>query len=106
MRKIRTISPEEENFRITRIPKSSLCTVKRDPIEPEPAGTILLVAFKVTGYDKDCDGSLMARLEHLELDGRESGWIVNCIGLHPDTGLVVTEEELHALVVVGSTRIA
>jgi hypothetical protein len=67
--------------------------IRRDPVEPEPVGTIVLMAFRVTGYDKDCDGSLMARLEHIDRDGRTSGWEPTHIGLYPCTDLVVTAEE-------------
>jgi hypothetical protein len=78
--------------------------IKRDPVEPEPVGTVVLMAFKVTGYDPDCDGSLMARLSHIRPDGpndewTESGWNETNIGLYSDD-IVVTEEELVELAAI------
>jgi len=72
-------------------------TIKRDPVEPEPVGTIVLMAFRVTGYDQDCDGSLMARLEHIDKDGEATGWEEDSVGLYPSNDLVVTAEEWRQL---------
>lgn len=97
MRKIREITSEEENFRT--IPFAPGClTTKRNPIQPEPIGTIVLLPFRITGYDQDCDGSLMARLGSIGLDDfKEIGWETSHIGLYPDSGFVVTEKELKEL---------
>lgn len=92
MRPIRDID-EEENFRIER--RGGFNVIKRDPVKPEPEGTIVLLPFRITGYDPDCDGSLMARLENLFKSGGKlvpSGWDTDSVGL--DSGLVVTEAEL------------
>lgn len=62
-------------------------------VDPEPIGTIVITAFVVTGYDKDCDGGLMARLQHIDFEGRPSGWEQDCIGLSPDAERVVTLDE-------------
>jgi hypothetical protein len=51
----------------------------------------------VTGYDRDCDGSLMARLAAIDKDGQTTGWKQTCIGLNPESELVVSEEELQSL---------
>ena len=91
MRPVKEITAEVENFRIEK------CFVKRDPVKPEPEGTIILVPFRITGYDPGCDGSLMARLEAIDKDGEATGWTTNCHGLYPSTDLVVTPEELKAL---------
>jgi hypothetical protein len=96
MRPVRKITAEEENFRTVQF-APNMFTSKRDPIEPEPVGTIILTAFRVVGYDKDCDGSLMARLEHVDKNGEPTGWAPNCIGLYPNTDLVVTADELRNL---------
>lgn len=93
MRPVREITAREENFRLEPVPGTRLEAIKRDPVEPEPAGTIVLMAFKVTGYDQDCDGSLMARLEHIDKDGEPTGWEPTHLGLYPSTELVVTPEE-------------
>ena len=100
MRPVRKVTAEEENFRLETFNKDAQrqCDmVKRDPVEPEPVGTIVLMAFRVTGYDPDCDGSLMARLEHIRKDGECSGWEPTHIGLLPDYDLVVTPEEWAAM---------
>lgn len=97
MRPVREITAEEENFRTEEFYRDEYKTcsfIKRDPIEPEPIGTIILTAFRIIGYDKDYDGSLMARLEHINKDGTATGWTQGQIGLYPSCDLVVTEEEL------------
>lgn len=100
MRPVREITAEEENLRteVFYKDKSRECSfIKRDPIEPEPVGTIIVMAFRIVGYDKDCDGSLMARLECINKKGESTGWEPNGIGLYPDTDLVITQEELSNL---------
>jgi hypothetical protein len=91
MRQVREISSAEENFRMER--KGPFEVPRRDPVKPEPEGTIVLLAFRVTGYDRDCDGSLMARLEHIDRKGESSGWEPSAIGLYPESELVVTQDE-------------
>lgn len=97
MRTVREITSEEENFRLEPLAGTRIAMIKRDPVEPEPVGTIVLMAFRVTGYDKDCDGSLMARLEHIDSEMEPSGWEPNAIGLYPGSELVVTESEWRAM---------
>ena len=101
MRKIREVTSEEENFRLEPMFSNSAIDarmVKRNSVEPEPIGTIVLLPFKIVGYDKDCDGSLMARLENIELDSfEETGWNESNIGLYPNDGFVVTKKELKDL---------
>ena len=99
MRLIRNITAEEENFRTEPFAGTSLDIIRRDPIEPEPVGTIVLMAFRVTGYDPDVDGSLMARLDALMIDDLEiSGWEVDSIGLYPTSGIVLGLDELKELI--------
>ena len=95
MRPIREITAEEENFRVEAI--AGFSVVRRDSIKPEPEGTIILKAFRVTGYDRDCDGGLMARLENIDSKCASTGWEENCIGMDSTSGLVVTEEEWRSL---------
>ena len=100
MRPVKEITAAEENFRTEPFYKTVTSEgriVKRDPVKPEPEGTIILVPFRITGYDADCDGSLMARLEAIDKDGETTGWETNCHGLYPTTDLVVTPEELKSL---------
>lgn len=97
MRLIRTITETEDNFQVEPLPGTQAGIVRHDFAKPEPEGTIVLLAFRITGYDRDCDGSAMARLEALYLsDGKlePSGWEEDGIGIGDDTGFVVTEEEL------------
>lgn len=109
MRLIREITSEEENFRT--VPNGPFVTFKRDPVQPEPIGTIVLIPHRIVGYDPDCDGSLMARLELVshgeefdpvddeilnapkEVAARYAGVSTNH-GLYPDSGFVVTPDEL------------
>ena len=99
MRPAREITAEEEHFRTEPLGVSSdsFYTIRRDPVKPEPEGTIVLLPFRVTGYDPDCDGSLMARLEAIDKDGEPTGWEEKALGLYPDSTLVVTAAELKAL---------
>ena len=99
MRPVREITSEEENYRtVELIPGNpNMLTSKKDPVEPEPVGTIVLMAFRITGYDPDCDGSLMAKLEHIDKDGETTGWTPSQLGLYPSTDLVVTAEEWKAM---------
>jgi hypothetical protein len=95
MRPVKKITAIEEYFStVELIPGNSRFMMsKRDPIEPEPVGTIIITAFKITGYDPDCDGSLMARLAQIDKNGENTGWTQNAIGLYPDTDIVCTLEE-------------
>lgn len=71
--------------------------LKCDPREPEPVGTIVLMAFRITGYRPDCDGSLMAFLEHVDKNGETTGWEEDAVGVTPNDSLVVTPDELRSL---------
>lgn len=64
-------------------------TIKRDSVEPVAVGTYVVKVFRVTGYDRDCDGSLMARLACVDLHGDETGWEPDAIDIYPDSTLVV-----------------
>lgn len=97
MRPVRKISAKEENIRLEPIAGTHAALIKRDPIEPEPVGTIVLMAFRITGYDRDCDGSLMARIEQVDKDCECTGWDTTHIGIRPSTCLKVNETELKSL---------
>ena len=94
MRKVKDIS-EEENARV--VEREGISTIKRCSIKPEPEGTIILKAFRIVGYDADCDGSLMARLENINDESECTGWDTNAIGVTGRCSLVVTEQELREL---------
>lgn len=95
MRPAREITAEEERFRTER--RGAFEVIRRDPIEPESVGTIVLMAFRIEGYDRDCDGSLMARLESIDRDGDETGWHPTDIGIDPQTTVVATLDEWRGL---------
>jgi hypothetical protein len=97
MRPIKEITSKQENFRIEQKKGSPFRVARVDFIEPEPVGTIILMAFRITGYDRDCDGSAMVRAEHINKDGDCSGWDIDSIGLNSDSELVVGSEELPSL---------
>ena len=75
MRPVRKITAREENFRLEKSDQLRGAVIRRDSIEPEPSGTIILMPFRITGYDKDCDGSLMARLAAItiRMEGKQDG---------------------------------
>jgi glutamine cyclotransferase len=71
--------------------------MRRDYVEPEPVGTILLMAFRITGYSQDCDGEALAKLENLMYwDGKleDSGWHTDRVAIYPSSGFVTSEDEL------------
>jgi hypothetical protein len=84
IRRIPEISPEQENFRLEEI-APRMTTIRRDPVEPVPVGTYVVRVFRVTGYDPDCDGSLMARVEAVDFDGQATGWTQDRLGITPDS---------------------
>jgi hypothetical protein len=103
MRRVPETTAEAENFRSVpafpaRPELANITTVKRDPVEPVPVGTYVAMVFRVTGYDRDCDGSLMARLAHVDRAGEESGWEPDHLGIDPDSEVVLDDPgELHRL---------
>lgn len=91
IRRVPDIS-DRENARLEPIdlgPRVRAVTLRRDPVEPVPVGAYVAMVFRVAGYDPDCDGSLMARLENVGADGETTGWNQNCLGLHPDNTWVI-----------------
>jgi hypothetical protein len=100
MRPVREITSKEENFRLEPMAADmpNFRFVRRDPVEPVPVGTVIAKLFRVTGYARDCDGSLMARIENIDKTGDATGWEATAIGLYPDSTLVLeSPSELHDL---------
>jgi hypothetical protein len=79
----------QENARLVPVPGLRAVTLKRDPVEPVPVGSYVAVVFRVTGYDPDCDGHLMARLENVGADGESTGWEPTHLGLYPECTWIV-----------------
>ena len=100
MRTVREISDKEENFRTEPIKENCVYqAVRRDPVKAEPEGTIVVMAFRLTGYSPDCDGSLMGKFDNIHFDDPDetTGWSPDCLGLSSGTCLVFTEDELKEL---------
>jgi hypothetical protein len=92
VRRVPEITAEQENRRTVPLasgPGFSMFTSRCDPVEPVPVGTYVAMVFRVTGYDPDCDGHLMARLENVDADGKPTGWEESAIGMYPDSTWVV-----------------
>jgi hypothetical protein len=92
IRRTPEITAEQENHRLVPLaggPGFSAVMSKVDPVERVPVGTYVVKVFRVTGYDPDCDGSLMARLDNVGADGKSSGWEVTHLGLYPDSTWVI-----------------
>ncbi len=92
MRPVRNVS-KEENYRVQVIGPGMTETV-REPVEPEPVGSLVVVPFRIAGYEAQPDGSCRARLEHINTDGSAVGGEASGIALRPTSALVVSEEEL------------
>lgn len=102
-----------ENFRLANV--NGFNVIRRDPVETEPVGTLILVPMRVMGYDRDCDGSLMARLEMLDVEDLDKemdpdllacetardferyGGCTAHHGLYPTSGIVATADEIRDL---------
>lgn len=93
IRPVRKVTAEEENFRLDPLQGTQAFFIQRDGVEPEPVGTYVVMVFEITGYDPDCDGSLMVRAKQVSRDGTATGWEINNLGLYPDTDLVVDSPE-------------
>lgn len=65
--------------------QSQVRVLRQDPVKPVPEGTVVAMLYRVTGYDPDCDGSLMARLEPVDVTGESLGDEEPAQGLHPDS---------------------
>ena len=95
MRPVRDVS-KEENYRVQVIGPGMTETV-REPVEPEQVGTLVLLPFRVVGYDTQRDGTCTARLEHINMDGSATGGEVSGIAPRPTSALVVAAEEMPGL---------
>ena len=93
---MRPVNTVETNFRLE--PAGGFLTrVKHDFVPPEPVGSLILIPFRITGYDSDCDGSAMVRMENINNEGESSGWTVDSITIDGTSALVVSEEELELM---------
>jgi hypothetical protein len=99
VRKVHEITAEEEGFRLEPINgpfEQRIMGIRRDPVEPEPVGTVLAEIWRITGYDRDCDGSLMARRERIDRNGNTTGSERVATGLYSDCDVVLDHPgELH-----------
>lgn len=91
-RKILEITAEMENFRLERV-SPNIVVPRRDSIEPVPVGTIVAMPFRVVGYKKDCDGSLMAELDNLNSTGGDTGWRPKNIGVSDTDSVILDSAE-------------
>jgi len=94
VKRVPEITAEQENFRFAPLAAGlgfNAVTTRRDPVESVPVGTVIAFAFRVVGYVPDCDGSLMARLEHIDFEGKATGWEPTHLGLYPDDAVVLDD---------------
>lgn len=95
MRPLKDVS-KEENFR-PQVIGPGMVTTMRTPTEPEPVGSIVLVPFRITGYEIDGNGNCKARLEHVNADGETNDWQPEPRRLQSSDALVVEQGELQEL---------
>ncbi len=48
--------------------------VRREFVAPVPVGILIARIFRVTGWGRDCDGSALAELAEVDVDGQATGW--------------------------------
>ena len=101
-RPVRDVS-QEEHSRVPVMGPGMPETV-REPVEPEPAGTLLLLPFRVVGYDTQGDGTCTARLEHINTAGSTTGGQANGIALRPPSARVVAAAEIAGLFETGDGK--
>jgi hypothetical protein len=90
----------DDNFQLVEAPgmAANVRRIRRDFVEPVPVGTLLACVFRVTGYDRDFDGSAMVRLEQIDQEGQPSGWEPTNLDLAPDSWVVLdTPNDLHSV---------
>ncbi len=95
MRPLKDVS-KEENFR-PQVIGPGMVTTMRTPVEPEPVGSIVLVSFRVTGYEVDDNGNCKAQLEQLNAKDDTNGWKPEARWLQSQDALVVEQDELQEL---------
>lgn len=72
---------------------------RRDPVKKVPEGTYVAMMFRVTGFDQDCDGSLMVRLECVDRYGEITGFKATHLGLYEHVNVVLDNPgDLHDLI--------
>lgn len=90
---LRTFERPDENDRVVPLfpdgKMAQMSTVKRDFVPTVPVGSYVVMVARVTGYDPDCDGSAMARLEFVDRNAKPNGWRTDSIGLYPESDLLV-----------------
>jgi len=99
MRFPREVTAKQEDFRVEELKGTPAGTVRRGLVKPEPEGTFVLKPFRIAGYDRDCDGSALARLDAIDWEGRATGAEMKGIGLHPGNAFVISELELRNLAI-------
>lgn len=93
---VRPLPEPDDGARLEPIAGMNAVTIRRDPVKVVPEGSYVAMVFRVTGYDPDCDGSLMARLQPVNRFGEAIGNERDCQGLYPDTEVVLDEPgDLH-----------
>lgn len=82
-------------------------TIERDFVKVLPEGTYVAMVFRVTGYDRDCDGSALVRLEQVDRHGGTTGWEPHHLGLYADTDVVLDGPgDLHEIADSASQAVA
>jgi hypothetical protein len=104
IRRVPEVTAEAENFRLEPVPGLRAVRPRRDPVEPVPTGSYVVMVFRVTGYDRDCDGSLMARLENVSADGEVTGWNPSHLGLYPNSTWVTDGPDLEQEALAAGAR--
>jgi len=61
-------------------------------------GTIVMLAFRIEGYDRDCDGTPMAQVAQIDRDGKTTGWRESHIGLPFGTHRVLDLAEVKKII--------
>ena len=88
---------QKKKIFVPKLLGQAMVTTMRTPVEPEPVGSIVLVPFRVTGYEVDDNGNCKAQLEQVNAKGDTNGWKPEARWLQSQDALVVEQDDLQEL---------
>jgi hypothetical protein len=95
---LHTVTAANDGFHVEAAGEvAKVGVIRHDFVPPVPEGTYIVMAFQVTGYGRDADGSALPELTHVGLDGKSTGWVESCVGLGDEIVILDHPTELRGL---------